>query len=106
MDENHYKATRNHLFWVAAHRSEIEAWRDTLTLLDRDMINHPTALRRRWDAALDHGADQNAPKKKRSPTREALVRLNEELRAEIARLKRMIEQGDRSLFDLPPGLGR
>jgi hypothetical protein len=94
------KATRNHLLWVAAHRSEIEAWRDTLTLLDRGEINHPTSLRRRWDDAhKPAGADPNAPKK--ATTREALVRLNEELRAEIARLKRMmIEQGDGSLFDL------
>jgi hypothetical protein len=85
------KATRNHLLWVASHRSEIEAWRDTLTPLDRDMINHPTSLRRRWEAAHKPAeADPNAPKK--ATTREALVRLNEELRAEIARLKRMMDR--------------
>ena len=95
------KATRNHLLWVAAHRSEIEAWRETLTQRDRGRMNHPTSLRRRWDASH-----------KPTTVREALVRelraqiARLELRAEIARLKHMIEHCDGSLFNLRRGLSR
>ena len=89
------KATRNHLLWVAAHRSEIEAWRETLTQRDRGRMNHPTSLRRRWDASH-----------KPTGVREALVRELRaqiprlEQRAEIARLRDMIEHCDGSLFNL------
>ena len=89
------KATRNHLLWVAAHRSEIEAWRETLTQRARGRMNHPTSLRRRWDASH-----------KPTTVREALVRelraqiASRELRAELARLKHMIEHCDGSLFNL------
>jgi hypothetical protein len=81
--------------WAADHRSEIEAWRDTLAQNERDKMNHPTTLRRKYEATHKVVAvDPNAPKKETS--REALIRENEELRAENERLKR--DGG--SLFDL------
>jgi hypothetical protein len=84
---------------AADHRSEIESWRATLAESERARMNHPTTLRRRYDAAHKVAAkDPNAPKKETS--REALVRENEDLWAKIKKLERQVEAGDGSLFDL------
>ena len=81
------KGTRSNLLWAADHRSEIEAWRDTLTQSERAKMNHPTTLRRRYDAAHKVAAvDPKAPK--RETDKEALVRRNTELEDENAKLKR------------------
>jgi hypothetical protein len=95
--KNADKATRNHLLWAADHRSEIEAWRTSLAQGERAKMNHPTTLRRRYDAAHKVVAT-NAPKKETG--REALVRENEELRARVKKLERQVEASDGSLFDL------
>jgi hypothetical protein len=92
------KATRNHLFWAADHRSEIEQWRTTLAQNVRERMNHPTTLRRAYDAAHKPASNPNAPRKE--TTLEAHVRENEELRTENKKLKHQIEAGDGSLFDL------
>ena len=93
------KGTRSNLLWAADHRSEIEAWREALTQGERAKMNHPTTLKRRFEAAHKVTAvDPNAPKKE--TTRESLVRENEDLWAENAKLKRRVESGDGSLFDL------
>jgi hypothetical protein len=91
--------TRNHLLWAADHRSEIEAWRTSLSQSERAKMNHPTTLRRKYDAAHKVAAkDPNTPKKE--TTREAMVRENEDLWAKVKKLERQVEAGDGSLFDL------
>ena len=92
------KGTRSNLLWCVDHRSEIDAWRDTLAQNVRDKLNHPTTLKRAFETAHKVVAnDPNAPKEE--TPREALVRENEELHAEVQRLKR--DRGDGgSLFDL------
>jgi hypothetical protein len=93
------KGTRSNLLWAADHRSEIEAWRETLTQGERAKMNHPTTLKRRFEAAHRITAiDPTAPKKETS--REALVRENEDLWAKVKKLERQVEAGDGSLFDL------
>jgi hypothetical protein len=93
--KNTDKATRNHLLWVADHRSEIEAWRATLSRSERDRINHPTTLRRKWDAAhRPNAADHKSPKKETKA--EALQRENAELWDKVKRM----ERDGGSLFDL------
>jgi hypothetical protein len=97
------KATRNHLFWVADNHSEIDAWRETLAQNERDKLNHPTTLKRKFDAAHRLGVkDPNAPKKE--TTREALLREIEAKDTEIKELKhrvqQMLDDGEGSLFDL------
>lgn len=88
------KGTRSVLLWVIDHRSEVEAWRETLAQSERDKLNHPVTLRRKYDAAHKVAAkDPMAPRKETKV--EALVRENEELRAENKRLK----QDGGSLFD-------
>ena len=50
------KPTRNHLFWCADNRNNIEAWRETLGPNERARLNHPTALKRRYEAT--HNPDE------------------------------------------------
>ena len=93
------KGTRSTLLWVIEHRSEVDAWREGLAQNERAKLNHPTTLKRKFDAANRiAAADPSAPKKETS--HEALVRQNEDLWAENAKLKRQVESGDGSLFDL------
>ena len=95
------KATRNHLLWVADHRSEIEAWRATLSQSERDKMNHPTTLRRKWDAA--HRPTAADPKARKKETKvEALQRENAELWDKVKRM----ERDGGSLFDLNQTLGQ
>ena len=92
------KGTRSTLLWVIEHRSEVDAWREGLPQNERAKLNHPTTLKRKFDAANRiAAADPSAPKKETN--REALVRENEDLWAENAKLKRRAENDD-SLFDL------
>ena len=44
------KSARAKLFTVMAHRSEIEAFRATLSSSDRLKLNHPTTVLRHWQA--------------------------------------------------------
>jgi hypothetical protein len=91
--------TRSVLLWVADHRSEVEAWRETLAQNERAKLNHPTALKRRYDAAHKIArADPNTAKKETG--REALVRENEDMWAKVKKLEHQVESGDGSLFDL------
>jgi hypothetical protein len=93
------KKDRGDLFWCADHRSEIEAWRETLAQNERARLNHPTALRRRYEASHKAVAkDPNAPKKETG--KEALMRENAELWDKVKKLERQVEDGDGSLFDL------
>jgi hypothetical protein len=94
--KNADKATRNHLLWAADHRSEIEAWRTSLAQGERAKMNHPTTLRRRYDA--HKVVATNTPKKETG--KEALVRENEDLWAKVNKLERQVDSGDGSLFDL------
>jgi hypothetical protein len=96
--KNTDKATRNHLLWAADHRSEIESWRATLAESERAKMNHPTTLRRRYDAAHKVAVANEAPKKETG--REALVRETEDLWTKIKKLEHRVESGDGSLFDL------
>ena len=94
------KGTRSNLLWCADHRSEIDAWRDTLAQNERAKLNHPTALKRRYDAAHRPvtAIDPNAQPKETKT--EALMRDNAQLWDENAKLKRQVQAGEGSLFDL------
>jgi hypothetical protein len=93
--------TRAHLFWCLDWRNDIDQWRETLAQNDRAKLNHPTAMKRRYEAThreRENAVDPNAPKKETS--REALVRENEDLWARVKKLERQREAGDGNLFDL------
>jgi hypothetical protein len=97
--KNYDKGTRSNLLWCADHRSEVEAWRETLAQNERAKLNHPTNLKRRYDAAhaLRGARDPAAPKKETKV--EALTRENEALWSKNKSLERRAES-DGSLFDL------
>ena len=97
--KNYDKGTRSNLLWCADHRSEVEAWRSTLAQNERAKLNHPTNLKRRYDAAhvIRGIPDPSAPKKETKV--EALTRENEELWAKNKALERRADS-DGSLFDL------
>ena len=92
------KSTRNAVLWVATNFPEIEAWRETLAQIERDKLNHPTNLKRKFEAASRVSAkDPAAPKKETKA--EALTRENQELWSKVQRLERERSDGG-SLFDL------
>jgi hypothetical protein len=79
------KAARSRLFEMMDNLAKIEAWRATLTVMQRLDLNHPTAVVRRWKAATVV-PDPNAP-----PKVSRFQKLNESiatLQEENDRLKR------------------
>jgi hypothetical protein len=90
--------TRAHLFWCIDNRNDIERWRETLASNERARLNHPTALKRKFEAAH---RDAKAP----SPEGAKETR-SQKLEREIERLTdereawRKKAQTDGSLFDL------
>lgn len=91
-------ATRNHSMWCADHRTEIETWRETLASNQRQQLNHPTATKRRYEASIRAGAKPDTEKKLTAKQRfeEELLRLE----ADNTKLRRQLDDGEGSLFDL------
>jgi hypothetical protein len=92
------KATRNHAMQCVDNIDAIEAWRATLGENQRQTINHPTTVLRRFTSAQRETAGEAAPKKQTE--REALREANATLEGEVAKLKRTIEQSGENLFAL------
>jgi hypothetical protein len=101
------KPTRTHLFWCVDHRNELERWRETLAQNERARLNHPTAMKRRYEATHRDTAVVKA--KTEAATPEAFARAEEigKLKDEIAMRDREIDflkaapkKDDGSLFDL------
>jgi hypothetical protein len=64
---NRDKATRAHAVWLAENIARVNAWRDTLASNKREALNHPSAVKRAYEAA--HRAPTEAkPDGKQSPT--------------------------------------
>jgi hypothetical protein len=93
------KATRNHAMQCMDQIDAIEAWRATLAENQRQTINHPTTVLRRFKAADRESAGGDAAPRKQTE-REALREANAELEGEVAKLKRTIEQSGENLFSL------
>ncbi|HEX3522494.1 MAG TPA: hypothetical protein VHT52_10455 [Stellaceae bacterium] len=91
------KATRNHAMQCMDNIEAIEAWRATLAENQRQTINHPTTVLRRWKSADKETAGGEAAPKKQSE-REALREANATLEGEVSKLKRKIEQSGENLF--------
>jgi hypothetical protein len=93
------KVTRNHLIWVADNHSEVEAWRETLAQNERDKLNHPTTVKRKFEAARKL-SDKDPNTAKKLSGKEALLARNTELETELTTLKRKMKDDGGSLFDL------
>jgi hypothetical protein len=92
--------TRAHLFWCLDWRNDIDQWRETLAQNERLRLNHPTAMKRRYEATRTekNAADPNTPKKETD--REALIRRNAELEDKIKALETSARSRGDSLFDI------
>jgi hypothetical protein len=98
------KATRAHLFWRAEFRTQIEEWRDTLAQNERSKLNHPTAMKRRYEAtdkvpAVKDGEAKDGEKLTKAAEIVRLENENETLKREIDWLKAR-PTTDGGLFDL------
>jgi hypothetical protein len=93
--------TRAHLFWCHDHAEAVSKWREALADNVRNNLNHPTAVKRRYEK--ENGKDKDAPPRT-SPFEKLkahLVDVEDQLMAakkQIAELKS--RQADGSLFDL------
>jgi hypothetical protein len=94
--------TRNDLFWCVDHRSEIEIWRDTLAQNERVRLNHPSAMKRRFEATHRvKAADDNKPSSSPMATLKArLEEAEDQLMAAKKQIVEMKSHGDGSVFDL------
>ena len=92
--------TRNHLFWCLDHRNDIEAWRETLAQNERARLNHPTAMKRKYEAAHAERSSPQQAEKPLSPSAKKDIEITR-LQAENDQLKlRAARQGeDRDLYD-------
>jgi hypothetical protein len=80
------KASRAHSMWLAENFTLVDKWHSTLAQNERTRLNHPTAIRRRYDAAHSHPpAAPRAPAGNRKDAE--LVRLQEELDATNKKLR-------------------
>ena len=96
----HDKGARSNMLWCVDHISEINAWRERLGQKERDKLNHPTTVKRAFEAAHRDPIDPNAPK--RETKAEALARENAELWDKIKELERQVQTEGSSCSDLAP----
>jgi hypothetical protein len=91
------KPTRAHLFWCLDHRTDIDSWRETLASNERARLNHPTAMKRRYEAT--HRSDATAREKPPETERDRLLREIERVTGEREAWRKRAET-EGSLFDL------
>ena len=91
------KATRNHAMQCIDNIDAIEAWRATLADNQRQTINHPSTVLRRFKSANREDAGEDAPKKQ--SLADALRERNAELEAKMAKIEREAKDAeDRDWF--------
>jgi hypothetical protein len=86
------KTSKSHATWLAKNFAAVEHWRHTLAVNERDKLNHPTTIKRRYEAT--HGATTAVGEaaKAASPMdklKAENVRLQEELDAAHATIRRL-----------------
>jgi len=83
------KGARSHLQTCLDNLPAIEAWRQTIDLGQRLQLNHPYAVLRRWQASRQPVAG-TSPSNARPGLREENMRLQEELDAHKAKIRRLV----------------
>jgi hypothetical protein len=96
------KTTRAHLAWYVENRTRVEAWRDTLVANECARLNHPSVVKRRYEAA-----HRFTPPVVDNPNAARLGSKNQRLQRELEKVSTQLEAanrrlagGDGSLFDL------
>jgi hypothetical protein len=90
------KATRSHAMWCADHAEELRRLRENMGQTLRDRSNHPTVMRRKWEASQK---GEKAASEKKETKAQKVERELEAVTAERDKWKREAER-DGSLFDL------
>jgi hypothetical protein len=88
------KTSKSHATWLAKNLTAVENWRSTLAVNERDKLNHPSVIKRRYDAT--HGATRAGDQPALSPAARKdaeIARLQEELDAAQAKIRRL-ERGE------------
>lgn len=91
--------TRAHLFWCLDHRNEIEVWRETLSANVRATLNHPTTMKRKYEATHREADEKSAAPGAKETRAQKLEREIDRLTDE-AEVWRKRAQTEGSLFDL------
>jgi hypothetical protein len=98
--------SKAHAVWLAQNFVVVEAWRATLAENIRQQLNHPSVIRRRYDAwRLIGQASGNEKVKLSTPLQKATaetVRLQEELDQAKARIRRL-ERGEGDMLLITRG---
>jgi hypothetical protein len=82
------KSDRAKLLAIMEERAAVEEFRQTLTKQERDLLNNPTALWRKWRAW------ERPKRKKAAPGGARLRQINEQLQARITELEQDLEERD------------
>ena len=89
------KASKSHAVWLAKNLAAVERWRATLAVNMRDQLNHPSSIKRRYEAT--HGEAKSPDAQKPVSPIERLkietTRLQEELDVANAKIRRL-ERGE------------
>jgi hypothetical protein len=81
------KGDRSRLFSVMDNLPMIEEWRRTLTLTERLKLNHPNAVLRKWQAAIEPPAVPTEPRPTLRDSLTNVIEENESLKAHVAELE-------------------
>jgi hypothetical protein len=84
------KATRSYLQTCLDNLPAIEAWRQTIGLGLRLQLSHPYTVLRRWRASRQSAIAGTSPSNARASLREVNMRLQEELDALKAKIRRLV----------------
>jgi hypothetical protein len=90
------KASKSHAVWLAKNLAAVEKWRETLWFNLRDTLNHPSSIKRRYEATRGFGLAFGGGVKPLSAMERLKaenVRLQEELDAANAKI-RGLERGE------------
>jgi hypothetical protein len=92
------KPTRTHLFWYLDNRPSVEAFRETLSVHERAKLNHPTHVKRRYEAAMRDKAVKDGKATKPETPSEKIAALQAKVVALEAKLSAKGDDG--SLYDV------
>jgi hypothetical protein len=95
------KASKSHAVWLAKNFAAVESWRATLAVNQRDTLNHPSVVKRRYEASHSQLKDDDETAKPASPIAKLKtenVRLQEELDAANAKI-RQLSRGQENLTE-------
>lgn len=101
------KATRNHAMQCFDNAAAIKEWRGHLAQNQREAINHPTTVLRRWKREQADDAVIKVVKKKTD--RQGMIEQIDLLEADNKKLRARIEQGEANVFsmaDTPENIGK